>query len=264
MSISSNANELNAMFESSFNEVSNDSNSMNLILNDSDCSDAFFVELCSLLSESGIVFNVTKKCNDIDVDGSTVITIDQQYNSGRSTMIFAPYDNARTGYSDSLALSMYAAFNQNGHEVNKLYCGKVGYYKDANGNINSSCPTETEQSIDSLSEVSFVTIALGTECKNPSLIAEIIKNGIVRQKYYLDNYDKNADLVYRASKNDSIENVAEYFSSDAKSLSLVNNIKDETFQDSQAVINPNVIGMPVFDKNSVFNLSDSLLNVHQI
>ena len=262
MSISSNISELNAMFNSS--EEYNDANSTNIIINDCDCSDTFFIELCSLLNESGIDFTTTRKCNGIGVDGSTVITIDQQYNAGKSTMIFAPYDNTRTGYSDSLALAMQAAFNQNGQEVSKLYCGKVGYYEDNNGNISRSCPTETEQAIDSLSEVSFITIALGTECKDASLIAEIIKNGIVRQKYYLDNYDKNADLVYRASKNDSIENVAEYFSSDIGNLSLINNIKDAAFQDSQAVINPNVIGMPVFDKNSVFNLSDSLLNVHQI
>ena len=111
---------------------------------------------------------------------------------------------------------------------------------------------------------SFVTIALGTNCKDPELIAEVIKNALIRQKYYLDNYDKNADLVYRANKNDSIENVAEYFSSDTRSLSIVNNIKDSAFQDSQAIINPNVIGMPVFDKNSVFKLSDSLLNTHKI
>ena len=82
--------------------------------------------------------------------------------------------------------------------------------------------------------------------------------------YYLDNYDKNTDLVYRASENDSLENVANYFSSDVKSLSAINNIKDSSFRDAQAIINPNVLGMPVFDKDSVFKLSDSLLNVHQI
>ena len=264
MSISSDANELNSMFETMHNEVYNDSTPMNIIINDNDCSDGFFREVCTLLIKDGIVFSTTKGCNGIDIDGSTVITLDQQYNSGDSPMIFAPYDNTRTGYSDSLVLSVQAAFNQNGETINKLYCGKVGYYEDENGNINKSCPTETEQAIDSLSEVSFVTIALGTNCKDPELIAEVIKNALIRQKYYLDNYDKNADLVYRANKNDSIENVAEYFSSDTRSLSIVNNIKDSAFQDSQAIINPNVIGMPVFDKNSVFKLSDSLLNTHKI
>ena len=264
MSISSNANELNSMFETELNEVYNDSTSMNIIINDNDCSDLFFLEVCNLLSEEGIIFNTSRKCNGIDIDGSTVITLDQQYNSGNNTMIFAPYDNTRTGYSDSLALSMQAAFNQNGQVVNKLYCGKVGYNEDENGNINRFCPTETEQAIDSLSEVSFVTIALGTDCKDPRLVAEIIKNGLVRQKYYLDNYDKNADLVYRASESDSIETVADYFSSDIKSLTTINGIKDSSFHDSQAIINPNVVGMPVFDKDSTFKLSDSLLNVNKI
>lgn len=264
MSISSYENELNSMFVTNDNMVYGDSTSMHIIINDNDCSDAFFVEVCTLLSEEGIIFTTTRKSEGIDVDGSTIVTLDQQYNSGDSTMIFAPYDNTRTGYSDSLALSMQAAFNQNGQAINRLYCGKVGYNQDENGNINRFCPTETEQAIDPLSEVSFVTIALGTDCKDPKLVAEVIKNGLVRQKYYLDNYDKNTDLVYRASESDSIENVAEYFCSDTKSLSITNSIKDSSFKDSQAVINPNVVGMPVFDKNSTFNLSDSLLNVHKI
>ena len=89
----------------------------------------------------------------------------------------------------------------NGQDINKIYCGKVGYYEDENGHVNRFGPTETELSIDSLSEVSFVTISLGTDCKDPKLVAEIIKNGLVRQKYYLDNYDKNA--AKRALKRNS-------------------------------------------------------------
>ena len=263
MSISSNINELNDMFNNNSKGYANDSSdSMNIIINDNDCSDIFFSEICNLLSQEGIYFKISKKCNDINIDGSTVITLDQQYNSGKSTMIFAPYNNARTGYSDSLALCMMAAFNQNGYDINKLYCGKIGYFEDENGNINKFSPTETELAIDSLSEVSFVTIALGTDCKDASVVAEIIKNALVRQKYYLDNYDKNADLIYRASENDSIENVANYFGSSIEELNLMNKIKDSSFLDSQAIINPNIVGMPVFDKDSIFKLSDSLLKLH--
>lgn len=262
MNISSDINDLNEMFNSNLNNTSYESNSMNIIINDNDCSDAFFADVCEYLREDGIVFSTTSKCEGINVDGSTVITLDQQYNSGTSTMVFAPYNNTRNGYSDSLALCMQAAFNQNHQTVNKLYCGKIGYSEDEDGNINRFCPTDTEQAIDSLADVSFVTISFGTECKDARLVAEIIKNGLVRQKYYLDNYDKNTDLVYRASKADSLDTVADYFSSDIRDLKFVNSIKDSSFQDSQAVINPNILGMPVFDKNSTFKLSDSLLKVH--
>ena len=72
MSISSNVNELNSMFETNLSEVYNDPISMNIIINDNDCSDSFFVEVCNLLNEAGIVFSTTKKCNGIV--GSTLAT----------------------------------------------------------------------------------------------------------------------------------------------------------------------------------------------
>ena len=50
MSISSNVNELNSMFETNLSEVYNDPTSMNIIINDNDCSDSFFVEVCNLLN----------------------------------------------------------------------------------------------------------------------------------------------------------------------------------------------------------------------
>ena len=262
MSNSFDYNALNETINSNLKkEDSYNQESMNIIINDCDCSDGFFVDICSSLLNEGIEFQVVKNCKGINIDGSTVITLDQLYNSGKTTMIFAPYDNTRIGYSDSLALSFKAAFNQNGFDINKIYCGKTGFFEEKEGNISKFGATETEQAIDSLAEVSFVTLSLGTECKNPTIIANIIKDALVRQKYYLDNYDKNTDLIYRASEIDSVENVANYFGANADELKLINSIKDNTFQDSQAIINPNVIGMPVFDKNAIFSLSDSSLKV---
>ena len=113
MSISSYANELDSMFETIHNEVYNDPTSMNIIINDNDCSDSFFTEVCSILIEEGIVFSTTKKCNGIDVDGSTVITLDQQYMAGPATVIFAPLQNCRIGNSDALALAAERAFYEN-------------------------------------------------------------------------------------------------------------------------------------------------------
>ena len=61
MSISSNINELNDMFNNNSKGYANDySDSMNVIINDNDCSDIFFSEICNILSQEGIYFKISK------------------------------------------------------------------------------------------------------------------------------------------------------------------------------------------------------------
>lgn len=246
------------MFDEGYYDVKiDDINSLKIIINDCDCSDAFFQDVCIKLREDGLDINSTINCRDIDVDGSTVITLDQQYNSGTSSMVFAPFNNTRNGYSDSLALSMQTAFKSVGENVSKISCGMVGYSIDENGNVSSYSPTKTESKIAELSDVSFVTISLGTECKDPTVVAAIIENGLARQVNYLNNYDNNSDLVYRASEFDSIDDVSKYFSSDPYKLMKINGIKDATFHNSQAIINPNVVNMSIFNNNYRVNIEKS-------
>jgi hypothetical protein len=249
--------DFTSMSETINEDVSTDEiNQMNIILNDDDCSDSLFSEVCDKLTEDGISFKTTKDEDSINVGNSTVITLDQQYNSGASTLIFAPYDNTRIGYSDSLALSMQAAFSQNGFFADNILCGKIGYREDENGNISSYVPTETEEAIDIDSDTSFVTISFGTENVNAEWVAKSIENGLARQKYYLDNYDSDYDLIYRANAGDSIDVVAGYFNSDSTTLNNYNKIKNSTLLDGQTVINPNVTSMEVFNKNSMFSIDD--------
>ena len=68
-------------------EDSYNQESMNIIINDCDCSDGFFVDICSSLLNEGIEFQVVKNCKGINIDGSTVITLDQLYNSGKTIEI---------------------------------------------------------------------------------------------------------------------------------------------------------------------------------
>jgi len=231
-------------------------NEMNLILNDQDCSDTFFEEVCTKLEEDGISFVRAKDGNDISSDSSVIVTLDQQYSSGSDTIIFAPHDNARLGNSDSLALSMQAAFQQNGFLGNKITCGKIGYREDENGNVSRSIPTDTEEALENDSDTSFVTISFGTQNVNSQWVAKSIENGLARQSYYLDNYDSDTDLIYRANLDDSVEVIADYFDSDVNSLNNFNGIQDHVAVDSQAIINPNVGKMDVFNSNSQFSIDE--------
>lgn len=249
------SDELESMVQSFNTDISvGGINDMNIIINDNDCSDTFFNDVCNKLSEDGIEFKATSNCENINEDSSVVITLDQQYSSGSDTIIFAPYNNARLGYSDSLALSMQAAFKQNGFLGNNITCGKIGYREDENGNVTSMIPTETEEAMDIDSDSSFVTISFGTQNVNSDWVAKSIENGLARQKYYLDNYDSGADLIYRASADDSIEVVADYFNSDVGDLSLFNGLTTQSNLDSQTIVNPEVGEMEVFKHNSQFTV----------
>ena len=67
------------------------------------------------------------------------------------------------------------------------------------------------------------------------------------KKYYPT--DSNTDLLYRTDSGESIDVIAEYFNSDAHSLTSYNNIFGNTVYKPQVIINPNVNSMGVFNKN---------------
>lgn len=250
--------ELDMMVTSTNADISVDEiNSMNIIINDNDCSDTLFGDVCKKLNEDGLEFKTTKNNIGVNEDNSVVITLDQQYSSGSDTIIFAPYDNSRVGYSDSLALSMQSAFEQNGFLGNNIVCGKVGYREDENGNVISSIPTETEEALESDSDVSFVTISFGTQELNSNWVAKSIENGLARQKYYLNNYDAGTDLIYRASSTDDLDVIADYFNTDVNTLNNFNKVEGQELYDSQAIINPNVEKMSVFNRNSNFSIDEA-------
>ena len=249
--------ELDAMIPSfSISTTIEDINNMNLILNDDDCSDTFFEGVANQLKEDGIQFTTTCDCEDINQNNATIVTLDQQYSAGPGTIIFAPYDNARVGQSDSLALSMQAAFKQNGFIVDDVMCGQVGYEQDEDGTIHTFFPTDTEKAMDEGYDSSFVTISFGTQIQNAEWVAKSIENGLARQNYHLKSDDSPTDLIYRANSGDEIDDVANYFRTDSNKLRKFNHMSDSTFTDSQTVVNPSIEEMHAFDKTGMFQIGE--------
>lgn len=231
-----------------------DINSMNIILNDCDCGNTFFTDVVEILKNDGLSVETTSDCADINRDNCTVITLDHQYSAGAGTVIFAPYDNARMGNSDSLAISMKCAFDQNGFFVDDILCSQVGYVEDENGNVSTTVPTSTECAIDSEKDTSFVVISFGTQNNNAEWVAKSVENGLARQKYYLDSYDNRADLIYRADSGELVENISNYFGTDKTSLKAYNGITSDDLSDSQTIINSNISNYEVFNRDSVFDI----------
>ena len=257
-SIYKNSNDdLNNMVNDINLEVSSDDvNNMNIIINDNNCSDTFFNDVCDKLKDDGIEFTATSNNDGINQDNSVVITLDQQYSSGEATLIFAPYDNTRLGYSDSLTLSMQRAFQQNGFFSDNISVGKFGFRENEDGSVTNLIPTETEEAIDNNYDTSFVTISFGTSNVNAEWVAKSIENGLARQKYYLNNYDSNIDLLYRADAGEDVEVVAKYFDSTIHELTAYNNLNNSETTNPQVIINPSVGEMTIFNKNVQLEIDD--------
>ena len=245
-----NQDELNKMFEENKNIEVSHLNDMNIALNDNDCSDSFFHDLCDELEKDGLHFTVTKNDQNLPVEG-VVITIDQQYSSGSNSFVFAPFSNTRFGFSDSLALSLRSGMMENGCNVN-LVGGKIGYQVDDFGNVSTLVPTSTEEKIPESSDVSFATISIGTEKVSANLLAKSILSGLARQKYFLENEDTQTDLIYRANLGESVEDVAHYFGVGQETLISYNHLPDKSVLNSQTIINPNIENMEVFNPESKY------------
>ncbi|MBQ8132235.1 MAG: hypothetical protein IJ193_07070, partial [Bacilli bacterium] len=57
-------------------------NSLNIVIDDNDCSDTFMADIYEKLEEDGIQFKKSRKGNNVDVNDGVVITLDQQYMAG--------------------------------------------------------------------------------------------------------------------------------------------------------------------------------------
>ena len=102
-------------------------NSLNIIINDSKTSENFINVVCKELDKDGIRYLFTKNSENVDVDDAVVITLDQGYSVGPSTIIIAPYENNRLGNSDALALAAKTAFYEKGFIVDEVVSGKVSF-----------------------------------------------------------------------------------------------------------------------------------------
>ncbi len=256
MNSNGNNEQLNNMFIDGSTSVGIDKiNDLNIIINDSDCSDSFIADVCEDLENSGLAFTATQNSEDINYDGSVIITLDQQYSSGSDTVIFGPYSNTRLGHSDALTISMKAALEKNDIAVGDILCGQVGFLADEKGRVSSTKPTSAESALDENNDASFVTISFGTGSIEATQVSKAILEGLARYVYYVSNYDTGSDLIYRANSHDKLEEVAKYFNSDPRSLKNFNKFKDDRFLDSQTIINPSVEGIDAFNKNFGVNIT---------
>lgn len=233
----------------------NDVDELNVIINDCDCSDNLFDNVCDKLRDDGIIFKQSRNNEEVNYDNSIVITLDQQYVSGADTFIFAPYDNARIGESDSLALSMQTAFKQNGFLSDDILCGVIGYRENEDGGVTGIIPTKTEEAIDSSKDTSFVTISFGTDNVNAEWVAKSIENGLARFVDYRNNYDTQQDLIYRADVGQSADDVANYFGTSFEDLCSFNKLESKQLN-AQTIINPVAGNTEPFNKITIYNIGN--------
>ena len=177
-----------------------------------------------------------------------------QYSAGEKTLLFAPIDNTRVGYSDSLVLSMKTGLEEVGMRENSIICGQLGFQKDENGVLHHIVPTPTEKVVSPSSNTDFVTISFGTSNVEPTLVAKAIESGLLRHIYYLNHFDLGSDLIYKTNPGEEIDVVANYFGSSIKELCEVNHMKGLDALEEKAIVNPHTSQMEVFHSNVSFQL----------
>lgn len=224
-------------------------NDLNLIINNSNCSDSFISGVTSELDNDGIAYTLTESEQNIDVNGAVVISLDQQYISGPGMVVIAPYENNRNGNSDALALAVSTGFDELGFHVSDIQCGKIGYKELEDGTVVEKIPTESEDAINPNNETSFVTICFGTSNTNPDLVGKAIKLSLARYANYLSNENNNTDLIYRKEVGDSNELVAQLTGNNVSNIS-----NDGILLDDTAVINSSVDSLDSFNKSIPVNL----------
>ena len=224
-------------------------NDLNLIINNSNCSESFISGVTAELDRDGIAYTLTENENGIDVNGAVVISLDQQYISGPGVVVLAPYENDRAGNSDALALAVTTGFDECGFLVGDTQCGKIGYKELDDGTVVERIPTETEDSINTYNDTSFVTICFGTNNTNPDLVGKAIKLSLARYVNYVTNENVSSDLIYRKETDDTIEDVAKKTNN-----SIVDVSDDGILPDDTVVVNSVVKKLDSFDKTITINL----------
>lgn len=242
----------------SMNVSLDDVNSLNIVINDNKCSNAFFGEVCQGLRDDGVIFTQTENCENVDANNSVVISLDQLYMSGPGMMIFVPYDNERVGDSDALALAMETGFKVEDLETTGIFAGKVGYRELVKGYIQTRVPTSTEEAIGVDKNISFVTISFGTDNKNAKDVAQSIENGLARYVYYQREKENGEDLIYRVAGGDVMADIEErFYGSSAREIDYYNDLEynvDKVYM-NDTLRNPCIANRESFNEDSEIKLN---------
>lgn len=230
-----------------------DLNSLNIIINDSDCSNSFMNAICEDLIEKGLKFQYSNNENNFTTDHAVIISLDQQYISGPKMAILAPYKNGRNDKSDQLVLAANAAFQNVGVESVGIYCGKKGFKKTEYNSIATRIPSSTEDAIKD-NETSFVDVCFGTKTPTVEQVSQGIIGTLIRFCAYDDEkYNDNNDFIYRTESNDTIDGVIRMMDTTLNQVSAINALPDVLTADV-AIINPVSTTFDCFNKDVNYHL----------
>ena len=224
-------------------------NSLNIIINDNDCADAFITDIYEKLEEDGIQFKKAVKDKGVQENDAVVITLDQQYMAGPGVLVLAPYYNDNKGDSDALALALDTALYEKGFLTQGIECGIRGFREDENGNVMQRIPTSTEEKIGRNTNSSYATITFGTNNANTELVTSAIENALARYYSYVSTYNLQEDLIYRAQKDETLDDIAKKYNTTSNYIKVNNGIITDEVQTDTAIKNPKVDHMREFDHN---------------
>lgn len=167
-----------------------DINQLNIVINDNDCGDAFFQEVCENLETYGLEFTRSKNEETAKAENATVITLDQVYSTGPSVVLVGSRDDNAATKSEALLMACQSEMYRQGFD-SVMVSGLKEFQQQEDGNVlckKIASPTE-EVVADSSS---FVTISFGTSNQSKSLVAKTIINALGRYDYFVSN---NQDMI---------------------------------------------------------------------
>lgn len=170
--------------------ASDDINDLNLIINDNDCGNAFFEDVCDSLEEQGIKFEISRQNDNLKHEDATIITLDQQMVSGEGVTLIGPQQDGTANHSEALLKAAQVTFHQRAWDTNSI-AGIATYKTDENGEIvYTTVPSPTEQDV--LDDSAYITFAFGTmkEGFTPEKVAEDLVLSLGRYHYFLENDSK--------------------------------------------------------------------------
>ena len=189
--------DLDNMVSDSTLEVSIDdiNDSLNLIINDNDCGNAFFENFCQSLENQGVEFLTSRANNNINYKNSTVITLDQQMVAGEGIALVGPQKDGTANHSEALLMSMLVTLHNDGWDANAI-AGISQYQSLDNGDvIYTTVPSPTEQM--ATKSDAQITVAIGTMPTDATTekLAKDVTVALGRYSHYLMNDAKDVEII---------------------------------------------------------------------
>ena len=153
---------------------------------------------------------------------------------------------------NSILLAFSHQLNESKYEVNRNYFYLCGVIEYENIVLLSKINGKENEMIFINPYDEFKAKWVGA----PLSVDEVLNISGIANIYYLDNFDNGSDLIYCANQTDSIEDISKYFGVDTTNLVKYNNITDNKIADTQAIVNPSVESMDVFNKNYLFEIDN--------